>query len=469
MKSRYAKIFPIALSAAMLFAGCAAQTAASGRNAAEAAVSQTASEGSADSAKSLTALSVSFDESFSKRDLSGDYDISEAVAITLSGDGAACGSDAVSIDGSTVRITGEGTYVLSGTFCGTVIVDASDEDKIQLVLSNAEIYSDSFAAIYVKNADKVFVTLDDGTLNKLSNGGEFTQLDDNDVDAVIYSKDDLTLNGTGTLIISSPAGSGIESRDELTVTNGVYEIEAGKHALKGRDCIAVADGTFALAALEDGLHCENSDDDTLGSIYVASGKFIINASDDGIHATSQLTVDGGDFNISAAEGMEATYIVINDGNIVISASDDGINAARKSSAFTPTFELNGGEVTITMGAGDTDGVDSNGNIVINGGTISVNGQSTFDYDGTAQYNGGTIIVNGEKTDTIPNQTFGGHGGTGFGGMDGSHNTEPFGGANGEHGGGQMGGRDQHGQPPAGQPPMGEQPEGQLPDDLPQQP
>ena len=112
--------------------------------------------------------------------------------------------------------------------------------------------------------------------------------------------------------------------------------------------------------------------------------------------------------------MQVRDIRINDGTIQIAASDDGVNAARKSSACTPTVEINGGSLTIVMGAGDTDGVDSNGDLIINGGTVDVTGSSAFDYDGTAQYNGGTIIVNGRQVSSIPNQMMGGMPG-GFGG------------------------------------------------------
>ena len=303
---------------------------------------------------------------------------------------------------------------------GTVIVDASKDDKVQLVLSGVSILSSDYAAIYVKQADKVFVTLADGTVNNLANGGKYTQRDENEVDAVIFSKDDVTFNGTGSLYISASAGSGIVGKDEVTITAGTYEISAAEHAIRAKDSIAIADGSFTLSATGDGLHAENSDDDTLGNIYIAGGSFVIKAKDDAIHANTLLQIDGGSFSITAAEGLEATYIIINGGSIQISASDDGINAARKSSAYTPTVEINGGDITIAMGAGDTDGVDSNGNVVVNGGTINISGQSSFDYDGTAQYNGGTIIVNGQQVNSIPNQLMGGMNGGmgGWGGMGG---------------------------------------------------
>lgn len=409
-KFRLLTLPALVLSAALILSACGLTTeqTASGSTGTS-AVNQVASNTNGSAGKTvLTNVSDLYDESFSSRDLSGAYEESEAVTISLNGTGAEASSEAVQINGSTVTITAAGTYILSGTLKnGSVIVNVSKDDKVQLVLDGVTIHSDSFAAIYVVQADKVFVTLAEGSVNTLSNGGKFSQIDENNVDGVIFSKDDLTLNGSGTLTVTSPAGHGIVGKDEVTITGGTYQITADGHAIAGKDSIAIADGSFTLQAGKDGLHAENNDDETLGSIYIAGGEFVITVRDDAIHAETLLQIDGGTFSITAAEGLEATYIRINGGDILISASDDGVNAARKSSAYTPTFEMNDGTLTVKMGAGDTDGIDSNGNIIINGGTINVTGNSTFDYDGTAQYNGGTIIVNGQQVSSIPNQMMGG--------------------------------------------------------------
>ena len=285
------------------------------------------------------------------------------------------------------------------------------------MLNGAEISSDTYAAIYVKQADKVFITLADGTENKLSNGGSFVQKDDNNVDGVIFSKDDLTINGAGSLTIISPAEHGIVCKDELVITGGTISITAGAHAIQAKDSIAVSDGSITLRAGKDGLHAENDEDDTLGTICITGGSFSINVGDDGIHAESLLRIDGGTFDITAAEGLEATYVLINDGDITISASDDGINAARKSTAYTPTVEINGGSLKISMGQGDTDGIDANGNLIITGGTIDITGNSAFDYDGSVSWTGGTVTVNGQQQTQITNQMMGGGMG-GFGGQQG---------------------------------------------------
>ena len=415
MKQKLLKILIPVTCAAILLAGCTSQktTDTSTQTSADAVVYDNGTENtSIKNVSTQDSGSDDFSDAFSDRDLSGEYD-DETVSIKLNGTSASASADTVSISGSNVTITGAGTYILSGSLeNGSIIVNASKDDKVQLVLNGVSINSDTYAAIYVIQADKVFVTLAEGTQNTLSNSGTFTQTDDNNVDAVIFSKDDITLNGTGVLQIKSPGGHGIVGKDEVTITAGTYVISAANHAIRANDLLAISGGTFTLTAGEDGLHAENSDDDTLGKIYIAGGTFSIKVSDDAVHATAMLQIDSGSMNITAAEGLESTYIRINGGAISISASDDGINAAKKSSAYTPTIEINDGEITIVMGSGDTDGVDSNGNIVLNGGTLNVSGSSTFDCDGSAQYNGGTIIVNGQQVDSIPTQMMGG----GMGGM-----------------------------------------------------
>lgn len=421
LKNRSTTILVLALAAALILTGYVALSGLTAPEQADATVvSATADTDSSSDPVTQTADGDAYEEAFSDRDLSGEYD-DEVVTVSLNGTTATADSDAVQVSGGSVTITAAGTYVMSGTLDnGSVIVNVSKDDKVQLVLDGAAIHSETFAAIYVVQADKVFLTLAEGSENTLSNGGSYVQIDDNDVDAVVFSKDDITFNGSGALGITAEAGSGVVGKDEVTIAGGEYEITAAKHAIRAKDSLAIAGGSFSLTASEDGLHAENGDDDTLGSIYLAGGSFVITVGDDAIHANTLLQIDGGTYDITAAEGLEATYIQINGGDIRISASDDGVNAAYKSSSYTPTFEMNAGTLTVVMGAGDTDGIDSNGNIVVNGGTIDVTAQSPFDYDGTAQYNGGTIIVNGQQVDYIPNQMMGGGMGGmgGFGGMGG---------------------------------------------------
>ena len=313
-----------------------------------------------------------------------------------------------------MTISEAGVYVLSGTAKNfTVKVETDKESKVQLVLDGLEVTNDSFPVIYVVSADKCFVTTTDSR-NSLSVTGTFTADGSTNTDAVIYSKDDLVFNGTGTLTIVSSQGNGISGKDDIKFTGGTYQLTTAKDAIEANDSIAVYDGVFEITTSKDGFHCENDDDDTVGWVYIHDGTFRIKGSSDAIQGATVVQIDGGTFTLSGAEGIEATYVQINGGDIAITASDDGINASRKSQRFgTPTIEFNGGSVTISMGQGDTDAVDANGNIIVNGGTINVTAPtSSFDYDGSAQYNGGTIIVNGTQVDSIPQSMMGGRGGMG---------------------------------------------------------
>lgn len=353
-------------------------------------------------------------ELFSKRDLKQNADLTEASAYTVS-------------DGKDIPISAEGVYVLSGTASNvTVTVEAGDEDKVQLVLDGLSVTNDERPVIYVKNADKVFITTAEDSENSLSVTGSFTADGSTNTDAVIFSRDDLVFNGLGTLQISS-TDNGISGKDDIKITGGALHISAVDHGIEANDSIAIAGGAITVqSAKEDGLHAENEDDDKEGWIYICGGTLDIDVADDGIHAVSIIQIDGGALDITAAEGIEATWVQINGGTITIAASDDGINAGRKSNSYTVAIEIHGGSLTINMGQGDTDGIDSNGNLTITGGTISVNAQSPFDYDGTLTHTGGTILVNGSETSEITNQFGGmGPGGPGFPGNPGDQGGPGF--------------------------------------------
>ena len=339
---------------------------------------------------------------FTSRDLEQEADLSEAKNYTVT-------------DGQTIEITSEGVYVITGTARNaSIIVNAGNEDKVQIVLDGVSVTNDSTPCIYVKSADKVFVTTT-GTENTLAVTGTFTADGDTNTDAVIFSKDDLVLNGTGTLTIQS-TDNGITSKDDLKITGGTINITCTADALEANDSIRIADGTINIKTNKDALHAENDDDDTVGFVYICGGTLNVQSDDDAVHATTVIQIDDGELNLAAHEGLEATWIQINGGTINIQASDDAINASYKSAKITPVAEFNGGSVTIVMGSGDTDAVDSNGNLVITGGTLDITAQSPFDYDGTCQKTGGTLIVNGVETDTISNQMMGGRGGkNGMGG------------------------------------------------------
>ena len=241
-------------------------------------------------------------EMFTDRDKEIGYDDTSAVSIELSDSSASCDSRNVTIDGSTITITQEGTYVLSGNLSdGQIVVDA-DAAKVQLVLNGVDITKKSSSAIYVKSADKVFVTLADGTENKLTTSGTFETDDDNNIDAVIFSKEDITLNGKGSLTVSTEDGNGITSKDDLKITSGTYNITASGHGLEGKDSVRIADGTITITAGKDGIHSDNTEDAGKGFVYISGGKLDITSTGDGIDASNVVQVDDGEVNIVAGGG-----------------------------------------------------------------------------------------------------------------------------------------------------------------------
>ena len=298
------------------------------------------------------------DDPFSNRDYKTDYDPAEAVKITLNGSSIAAGSG-VSVSGTTATVTEEGTYVISGTLSdGMIIVDVDKKDKVQLVLSGASIHSNTCAPIYVRQADKVFITTAEGSENTLSNGGSFTPMDGNDIDSVIFSKEDLTLNGAGTLTVCSPGGHGIVSKDELTVTSGVYQITAGSHGLVGKDNVCVDGADITVSSGKDGIRTNNEDDASLGFVYIKSGSFGINCGGDGISASCWLQIDGGSCSILCGGG----------------SANGEQHAAQNYGPGRPGMGGRPGQQSSQSAAADTasaKAIKASGDLVINGGVFSL--------------------------------------------------------------------------------------------------
>lgn len=241
---------------------------------------------------------------FTNRDKEIGYDEESAIAINLSDGASTADSDSVVIDGDTITITEEGTYILSGSLTNGQIVVEAENAKVQLVLDNADISCETSAAIYVKDADKVFITTTDGSTNTVCTSGEFEAIDDNNIDAAIFSKSDLTLNGAGSLEVTCENGHGIVSKDDLVITSGEYVVDAGKHALSGKDSVRIAGGTFDLTADKDGIHSENTDEEEKGFVYIENGSFTITSDGDGIDASYVVEIVDGSFDITAGGGYE---------------------------------------------------------------------------------------------------------------------------------------------------------------------
>lgn len=349
-----------------------------------------------DSGSGSNSISVDPGDNFSNRDLDFSYDETKSASILLKNNSATSDSASVKIDGSVITITGEGTYIVSGTLSdGMIVVEADKEDKIQLVLDAVTIHSDNSAPIYVKTADKVFITLAADSKNTLSNGGSFTQIDENNIDAVIFSKEDLTLNGEGSLTIDSPAGHGIVSKDDLVITGGTYFITASSHGLSANDTLNVTSASLTVDAGKDGLHAENDEDTSLGNLFIESGNIVATASGDGLSASGTLTVLNGTFSLEIGGGSKNASSSTSNwgmgfGRWSSGSSNSSNDTSSKGIKATSDLAILGGVYTIDSA---DDGIHSNANVSISGGTFDIaSGDDGFHADDNLSISGGVITI-----------------------------------------------------------------------------
>ncbi len=318
------------------------------------------------------------EDRFSDSDLLQEADLQGAVTMTVS-------------DGAQLTIDSAGVYVLSGTASeACVTVKAGKKDRVQLVLDGVSITNESAPCISIQKADRVIVTTTESR-NELAVTGYFTGSEK----AAIYAGKDLTLNGKGSLSIRSSKDA-VTVKGDLRITGGTYDITCGDAAFDARDSIRVLDGQITVNACKDGLHAENNKNDTLGCVYIAGGSISVVCEDDAVHGNAVIQIDGGDIVLQGHEGLESTWIRLNGGTVSVTASDDGINAGRKSSAYEPTVEINGGTMSVVTTTAKCDAIDANGDILIRGGSIDITSGRPFDCDGTIEWTGGQITVNGRE-------------------------------------------------------------------------
>lgn len=415
-------------------AACSRASAASSQST-QYEASAASSEQDADAEHLLSVADIVTD-----RDLEGTWEEDGATKISLSDDGCAVDGAGAVADGTTVTITAGGTYVLTGQMSAGQVVVNADGEKVQLVLDGASVTSTDSAAILARASKKVWLTLADGTQNKLATSGSFAEDDEYSIDGAVWCKSDLTINGTGALKVSSAEGHGIVCKDELALVSGDVEVEAARHAVQAQDAACVVAGTWSLTAGTDGIHCGDDDVAEKGSVLIVGGTVSIDAASDGVDAANVLEVDGGEVTVSAGddglhseralqvdggtvtvtksyEGLEGSTVTVNGGVIDVTSSDDGVNAAGdpkgdssaeatdvgasgpEAAAGQPEDPMGGGQAPAGDGRAPEDAdaqapTDAGGQAPADAGGQAPGAGGDMDYDSTAQVtiNGGKLTI-----------------------------------------------------------------------------
>ena len=409
------KILSILLALTLILgvlAGCSNENPPSGTEpGSNSAIESTTDNGGENS--SPAPVDVDFSQTdgdmFTERDSKSEYDASKAVTIQLNGSSAIAGSDSVQINGSTVVIKEEATYVISGSLNGMLVVDAPETAKVQLVFNGVDITSETSAALYIPEADKVFVTLADGTTNTLANGGTFTAIDDNSIDGALFSRQDLTLNGSGSLTVTSPAGHGIVCKDDLVITSGTYAVNSASHGLDANDSVRVAEANITIDAGKDAIHCENSDDTAKGFIYISGGTIKAEAEGDGIAASAYMQIIGGTIDLTVGGGSENGSKAHSDnfgefkggghgggspggmgpGNSQTTGTEEN-STSMKGLKAAYSMMISGGKITVNSA---DDAIHSDNSLIINGGTFALaSGDDAIHAEDTLTVTAGKIDI-----------------------------------------------------------------------------
>ena len=359
----------VTLLAALALTGCSttSNALASGTTAADSSVGTTATTSSAtatDTAASSSSFSTNVksgekldvDTHYSEQDLS--WDTSSETAIDLSNPTA---TDGVTVEDGTLTITKAGTYKLSGEYQGQIKVETADSDAVRLVLDNANITNSSGAALNVVNADEVILYSASGTTNTISDGADYTATGEDDPDAVVYSKADLTIAGEGTLKVNGNHEDGIHTSDGLVIASGTLEVNAANTGIKGKDYVDILGGTINVTAQQDGIKSTNDTDEGQGWTRLSNGTVTVNAGDDGFKASRVVEISGGSLTVEQSdEGIEAQYINVSGGDVNVTSADDGMNASLKTSDSESTDSSANTSDTANQQQGSLPGGQQNG-------------------------------------------------------------------------------------------------------------
>lgn len=344
--------------------------------------------------------------SYSSEDSDSSWDASKATSITLNQSSIEVDGAGASVNGNVVTITNAGTYVLSGTLeDGQVIVDADKNDLVRLVLNGVTLSCSTNAPIYSKQADKTILILADGSQNTVQDATQYVYATGEDEpDAAIFSKDSLSINGSGSLTVTGNFNNGIGTKDDLVITSGNFVVSAPNDALRGRDSISISGGNFQLDAQGDGIKSNNDTDTQKGWICLDGGTFQITSGNDAVQAETSLKITGGDYTITTAGGSENAAAHVSNDRIgfgrqqnqtattetTTTSVDETVSDSYKALKASTTLEISGGTFQIDA---EDDAIHSNGDVTIQGGNFNIaTGDDGIHADSALVINDGTIFI-----------------------------------------------------------------------------
>ena len=314
--------------------------------------------------------------------------------ITLNGDSAQINGNGAEYKDGKICITSGGTYIFSGTLNdGQIYVDT--KEKVHIALNGVNMNCSYSSPVFIENAEKTIITVCDGTENTLTDPSEYSYEsdDENEPDAVIYSKDDLSLNGSGTLSINANFNEGIACKNDLRICNDVLNINSVGNSVKGKDSLVIMNASVTVDSQADGLKSTNSKETDKGYIVIESGSFDITAALDAFQAETDMIINGGTFNIKTGGGTENLTSSKSSGNNSARPAEGNSNKTDESEKGIKA----GGKLTINAGEISADCADdsihSNDSIEINGGTLLLaSGDDGIHADNQLDVNDGDITV-----------------------------------------------------------------------------
>lgn len=336
-----------------------------------------------------TGLSVKYDST----DMDTGWSSDSSTIITFFSDTIDGYGEGIVINKNIVTITSAGTYIISGTINdGRIIVDTKEDQPVRLVLNGADITCMESAPIYISSAEKAVLTLPEGTNNNITDGKNYVVGNDetDEPDSAIFSKSDLTINGTGSLTINANYKNAITSKDELKIMSGNITLNSAGDGIKGRDFVAIRDGIVNINAKEDGIKSNN--DAEKGFVYIEGGSVNIIALEDGIQAETDISIETAAINITSGGGYANGETKADE-----QSGRGGFGSSGRSASQASASEDSTDDETISkkgLKAANSSIYITSGTVVVNGPTENNNG--ALDYDGTFKMTGGLLVAAGSS-------------------------------------------------------------------------